>query len=125
VIDDHDVAGQLIGFLEVLGGEQDIGAAGDEIADRTPQLHAAARVQAGGRLVEQQELGAADQAGAEVQPPAHSSRVGAYQAVPGIREVQCLQDGSRGRPRAAAVEAEEAADELQVLPAGHGRLDRS
>src|SRR6266540_4127427 len=58
VIDDHDVAGQLIGFLEVLGGEQDIGAAGDEIADRTPQLHAAARVQAGGRLVEQQELGA-------------------------------------------------------------------
>ena len=56
VVDDHDVAGQLVGLLEVLGGEQHVGAVGDQVADGLPQLDAAARVEAGGRLVEQQQL---------------------------------------------------------------------
>ena len=76
VVDDHDVVGQLVGLLEVLRGEQHVGAVGDEAADRLPQLDPAARVEPGGRLVEQQQRGRADQAGAEVEPAAHAARVG-------------------------------------------------
>jgi hypothetical protein len=51
VIDDHHMSRQLVGLLQVLGGEKDVGPVGDEIANPAPELHAAARVEASGRLV--------------------------------------------------------------------------
>jgi hypothetical protein len=44
VVDDRDVAGQLIGLLQVLGGEQYRDAGGGQAADHVPHLVAAARV---------------------------------------------------------------------------------
>ena len=71
MVDDDDVVGQLIGLLEVLRREQHVGARGDEGPDGVPELDAAAWVEAGRRFVEQQQPGTADEAGAEVEPPAH------------------------------------------------------
>src|SRR6266540_3772192 len=122
VVDDDDVRREPIGLVEVLGGQQHIGAGGDELADRVPQLDAAAGVKARGRLVQQQQAGSPDQAGAQIQAAAHPAGVGADQPVGVLGELDLVQDRRGGRPRPAAVQPEQAADHLQVLAAGHGRF---
>ena len=57
VVEHDDVVGQLVGLVEVLGGEQDGGAVADEAAQHVPQLVPAPRVEAGRGLVEEQHLG--------------------------------------------------------------------
>ena len=76
VVDDHDVVGEAVGLLEVLGGQQDRRALGRRgVSSTVPQLVAGARVEAGGGLVEEQDLGPGDQRGGQVEPPAHAARV--------------------------------------------------
>ncbi len=72
-VDDRDAAGQLVGLVEVLGREQHGAALADQLADRVPHLAAGARVEAGGRLVEEDQRGPGDQAGREVEPAAHAA----------------------------------------------------
>jgi len=50
-VDDRDGVGQAVGFLEVLGGEQDRRATGDELVDERPEPVAAGGVEAGGGVV--------------------------------------------------------------------------
>src|SRR4029450_12053230 len=50
VVDDHDAAGQVVGLVQVLGGEEHVGAGGDQAADGGPERAAAARVHTGGPL---------------------------------------------------------------------------
>jgi ABC-2 type transport system ATP-binding protein len=59
-VDDRDPVGQDVGLLEVLGGEEDGHAAADELGDHVPHVRAAARVQAGRRLVEEEHVGLDD-----------------------------------------------------------------
>jgi hypothetical protein len=54
-VDDGDPVGQLIGLIEILGGEQDGGAAGDQGADGVPHLASGARIEARGRLIEEDQ----------------------------------------------------------------------
>jgi hypothetical protein len=122
VVDDDDVGGELIGLLQVLGGQQDVGPGGDQLADRRPQLAAAGRVQARGGLVQQQQAGGADQAGAQVQAAAQPAGVGADQPVGVGGELELVQDRGGGRPGPLVGEPEQAADHLQVLAPGHGPL---
>ena len=63
VVDHHDGVGEAVGFLEVLGGQKHGGAVGDELADEGPQVAAAAQVQAGGRLIQEQHRGPVDEGG--------------------------------------------------------------
>ena len=53
VVDDGDRIGQFVGFLEVLGGEQQGRSLADEAADDVPHAEAAAWVQPRRRLVEE------------------------------------------------------------------------
>ncbi len=55
-----DVVGELVGLLQVLGGEQHGRALGGQVAHGVPDPVAAGRVEAGRRLVQEQHLGAAD-----------------------------------------------------------------
>ena len=96
----------------------------DQPLDGQPELVAAAGVEAGGGLVEEQQLRGAHEAGAEVEPTAHAAGVGAHQTVAGVGEAQLLEHGVRGRAGRLAAVAEEAGHHHQVLPTGHGRLDR-
>ena len=57
-------------LLEVVGGEQDRGAARLQLLDELPELAPRLGVEAGGGLVEEQQLGAADDAERDVEPAA-------------------------------------------------------
>ena len=54
VVEHDDVVGELVGLFEVLRGEDDRGALAHEVAQHLPELGAAARVETGRRLVEEQ-----------------------------------------------------------------------
>src|SRR6185369_10595577 len=73
VIDDADRVGQRVGLVQVLGGQQHGGAVGDQAPYDVPHVFAFGRVQAGGRLVQEDHPRPADQAGGEVQPSAHAA----------------------------------------------------
>ena len=98
VVDDPDAVGELIGLLEVLRGEEDGRALVAQPAHLVPQRHARRRVQARGRLVEEEHLGLVDQRHREVEPPAHAARVGPDAALGGLREPDALDQlrGARG-----------------------------
>ena len=99
-VDDGDPVGELVGLVEVLRGQQHRAAVGDEAADRVPHLAAGARVQAGGRLVEEDQRRARDQACREVEPPAHAARELRDRPVGGLLEAELLeQRASRSRAR--------------------------
>ena len=81
VVDDDDLVGEPVGLLQVLGGEQQRRAAADQLADDVPQVGAAAGVEAGGRLVEEQHRRLGDERPGQVEPPAHAARVGLHRTV--------------------------------------------
>ena len=60
-VDDADPMGQAVGLLQVLGGQQDRGAALHQGTDDVPHLLTRARVQACGGLVEEDERGPGDE----------------------------------------------------------------
>ena len=124
MVDDDDAAGEVVGLVQVLGGEQHVGATLDEPSDRVPQLDPAARVQPGCRLVEQQEPRRAHQARAEVQLPPHATGVGAHEPPARLAEPEPLEDGPGVRARLAAALPEQPGDHLEVLAPRHGRLNR-
>ena len=55
MVDDRDPVAELVGLLHVVRGEEDRLALGVELAEDLPQRDAALRVEAGGRLVEEQD----------------------------------------------------------------------
>jgi len=69
VVDHHDPVGQLIGFIEVVGGQEDVSPWATRFRTHSI-LRCGRRIQAGRRLVEQEEPRRADQACSEVQPSA-------------------------------------------------------
>ena len=101
-----------------LRGEQHRRAARDERLDRVPELDAAADVEPGGRLVEEQHRRPGDQRGGQVEAAAHPARVRADEPVGGVGEVE----GAPGAParghRLPAAEVVELADHLEVLEPG-------
>ena len=72
----------------------------DQRAHDVPHLVAAARVEAGGRLVEEQQVGRDDDAGGDVEPAAHAARVRLHLAVGRLGEVERLEQlvGARLAP---------------------------
>jgi hypothetical protein len=122
-VDHRDVVGQPVRLLQVLGGEQQGGAVADQLADDVPEREAAARVQPGGRLVQEQHLGAADQAGAQVEAAAHPARVGLDRAVGGVGELEALQHLVGPPPGLGPWQVVEAADQVEVLPPGEVLVD--
>jgi len=53
--------------------EEHGGAVGDQVADERPRVEAGPGVQSGGRFVEDEDLWAADKAGAQVEAASHAS----------------------------------------------------
>ncbi len=102
----------------------DFGAVGDELAYGFPQRDAARRVEPGGRLVEQQDAGPADEARAEVEAAAHPARPAAHETVGGIGEVEPVEYFRRVAAGVGGGLAEQAGHHLEVLPPGHRLLDR-
>ncbi len=124
VVDDRDAAGELVGLLQVLRGQQDRGAAlAVQVADLLPQRHPAHRVEARGRLVEEQHLGLVHERQGQVEPTAHAARVGADPAVGGRRQPHPLEELAAAALGDLGRDAEEHGLEVHELGAGHQRVD--
>jgi hypothetical protein len=104
VIDDDDPIGELVGLIQVLRGQQQRHALGDQPPDHVPHPHPAGRIQTSRRLVEEQHRRAHDQAGGQVQPTAHAAAVGLGHPFGGIEEVKALEQLARSCPGLAAAE---------------------
>lgn len=115
VIDHADTVCQLVGFIEVLSGQQNGGSAGDQILDQVPEVDPALRIYTGGRLVEKQDLGFANQRGGEIEATAHTTRVGANRTIGRIGEVDSVQDFVGSLPRFMSGEVVEASHHLNVF----------
>ena len=73
-----------------------------EVADGVPELDAAARIETGRRLVEQQQLRRADEAGAEVELAPHAARVRLHPAIRGCRRDRAVRARASAFARAPA-----------------------
>src|SRR5437764_1133657 len=69
VLDDRDAVGELLRLVEVVGGQQDRLAPLAQLAHRLPRVAPRLRVEAGRGLVEEDQLGIADERQREVEPP--------------------------------------------------------
>ena len=115
-----------VGLLEVLGGEEDGDAVlGRQAADLLPQRAAALRVEAGRRLVEEQDAGPVDEREREVEPALHAARVAADacgRRPPSARRARAARRrASRARPCGMPVQR---GLEPHVLAAGEERVER-
>ncbi len=73
MINHHNLMGKVIGFLQVLGGQQRRRALGRQITDHLPHREASTRIKTGRWLVQEEDRWRDDQAGRQVEPPAHAS----------------------------------------------------
>ena len=117
MVHDRDAVAQPLGLLHVVGGQQDRAPARAKARDQIPELPPRLRIQARGRLVEEQQLGLADQRAGQRQPLALAA---GELTDPGLGLLPELDqvDHLAGR-RAAPIEAPEETDGL-----GDGELLR-
>ena len=94
-----DPAGQALRLVQVVGGEQDAGPARGEVLDDRPEPPPGLRVQAGGRLVQEQHLRLAHDGDAQVHSPSLAPAQRADPG-PGVRgHVDDVEDlAARRRP---------------------------
>ena len=76
LVEHRDLVGELIRLLQVMRRQEDRDPAVDEVADDLPHGPAAARVEARGRLVEEDDPRVADQGHREVEPATRAAGVG-------------------------------------------------
>ena len=86
-----------VGLVEVLGRQEHGRTFGRDAAHEVPHLRAAARVEAGGGLVEEQDLRDRHEARGDVDAAPLASRVGLDLPAGGLREPECLEQLRRAR----------------------------
>jgi hypothetical protein len=73
VVDDREAVAQRVGLLEVVGGEEDRRPQLAELPDLLPHARPRLGIEAGRRLVEEQDLRPVDDPEADVEPAAHAA----------------------------------------------------
>ena len=125
VVDDPDAVGEDVGLLEVLGREEhrDAVLAG-EARHLVPERRAALRVEAGRRLVEEEDARPVDEREREVEPPLHAARVAADLAVGRLGEADALEQLLRRGLALGLREPLQHRLQPQVVAAGEQRVER-
>src|SRR3954447_13957461 len=123
VVEHGHAVGQAVGLLEVLGGEEDRHARGDEPADDLPHRVAAPRVQPGGRLVEEDHARLADQRHRQVETAPHAARVGGGRALRRVEQLEALEQLGGAPPALGPAEPVQIGHQDQVLLAGEEVVD--
>src|SRR5437870_1171422 len=106
--DDGDVAAQGLGFLEVVGGENDGGAAGVDLPEELPHRTADLDIHSRGGLVEDQEARLVHERARDHQAALHASGECTRDAAALVPQLQLLQVLLRALPRDRARDAVEA-----------------
>ena len=97
-VEDDDAVAEPLGLLDVVGDEHDGGAGVADAAHDVPRVAAADRVEVLGQLVEEHELGAADEGEGDEQPLALAAGQGGERAAPaGASSCHSAASSSRGR----------------------------
>ena len=126
VVQDHDPLGKHICLLQVLGGQEDGGAGGGERIDLIPQRLPAPGVETCGGLIEEDQLGAGDETGGDVQLPPHTSGVGGHPLSGGCSQLKAFQEVIGPVLGIPAGKPEELTHHQHVLHTGectiHGRV---
>ena len=121
LLEDEQPVGDAAGLVEVVGGEEDAAARAAHARDELPEAAAPARVERGGRLVEEQHRRLPEQADREVQPllvpDGELDRAPLLHVEPDLRE-------STGDGGARVGEAGQAGEELEVLARGEPAVER-
>ena len=96
----------------------------DALPDDLPHAEATARIEAGRRLVEEDQPGPADQRARQVEPPPHAARVRLDRAVGRIGQRELLEQVVGAALRLGLRELIQPAEQHQVLAAGQVLVDR-
>jgi hypothetical protein len=122
-VDDGQPVGEALGLVHEVGGQQDGGALGGEAAQALPDQVAGLGVEAGGGLVEDQQLGLVDQRPGQGEAALHAAGerldAGVFLALE-AGEGEQLGDA---RADLALADAEVAGEHEQVLGAGEVRVE--
>src|ERR1700722_9724051 len=113
----------MVGLVQVLRGEQHVGSCVDKRANRIPQFNPAAWVKTRRRFIQQEQPRGSDETCAEVEAAAHAAGVGAHESVAAIAETELLEHGCSTELGRSTALPEQPRDHLEVLAAGHRRLD--
>ena len=124
VVDDHDAVGQLVGLVEVLGGEEQGHAAGHQLADDVPHADPAGGVEPGGRLVEEEHRRSGHEPGRQVETPPHAAGVTRQDAVGRIGQVELLEEFGGPSLGVRPAQAAQLSDHDEVLAAGQQAVHR-
>jgi hypothetical protein len=124
MVDDHDVIGQAVGLLEVLRRHEQRRPAAGQLGDEIPHRQPALRIQARGRLVEEDDRRLHHERGAEVQAATHAARVGSQRSVGRIGQLEALENVAGALLRDAGAEPIQASDHVEVLAAGEQLVER-
>ena len=113
----HDDLVEALRLVHVGGGDQygHAGSAGADAGDQIPELPAGERIDAGRRFVEDQQVGVVQQGAAQAELLLHAARQLAGRAVGKGGEAGGLQQVGDAALALGGVQAEEAAEELEVF----------
>jgi hypothetical protein len=117
-VQDGDPTGQPVDLLQVLGGQEHRGAGRGQLGDQLPGLLPAAWVQTGGRLIQEDHLGFADQPGRHVELAAHPAGVAGHRPPAGLGQLEPVEQLLGPASGVHPVQSDQPADHHQVLPAG-------
>ena len=123
-VEHGDPAGELVGLLQVLRGQEDRDALGDQIADELPHDVAAARVQAGGGLVEEDQPRPSHQGHRDIEAALHAAGVGSRGLPRRLGEVEPIQQSGGAGPPLSRRPMQQTAHQEQVLLTGEQVVDR-
>ena len=117
MVDDDDPVGQLLGFFELVGGQHHRHPVSAQRVDEFPDHHACMRIHAGGRLVEEHQLGAADDRARQRQALLLAAGKPAVGGACGVGEAEGVQQPG-GVQRLGRV----GGHQIQHLPGAGGRV---
>lgn len=118
MIHDRDAVAEGVGLVQVVGGDEDRHAVRAQPADLVPHVRPTLRVQAGGRLVQEDDLRLVDDAEGDLDPATLATGVGLALAVGELGELEGLQGTYRPALRLGLRDAVQPGLEHQLLPTG-------
>ena len=118
VVEEGDPVSQPVGLLEVLGGEEDRHAGGDQAANDLPHGAARARIEASGGLVQENDTRVADKRHRQIQLALHPAGVGARRLSGSVDQVEPVQQVGSLAATLGPVQVIEVGHEQEVLLAG-------
>ena len=125
VVDDPDAVGEDVGLLEVLRREEDGHAlVAREPRDLLPERGPALDVEAGRRLVEEEDPRRVHERHREIEPALHAARIAAHPAVGGLGQAHPGQELVRARPAELPRKPLQRGLEAQVLAPCQERVER-